>query len=150
MDKFPIADLLPHDHPMVLLDRVVQATAESLTAAVTITADSPFFMAQGVPAWVGIEYMGQAVAAFAGYQARVSQNPVKIGFLVSTRKYESPIGHFPEGSTITITVEPITEASTGLQVFAALLKVDEWTIRANLNVFMPDNASAFLQGESHA
>src|SRR2546426_3960121 len=83
-----IRSLVPHSGPMVLLDRVVSVDEESLCAEVLIRADSMFCAAGGVGAWVGLEYMAQAIAAYAGYGARLRGAPVKIGFLLGSRRYE--------------------------------------------------------------
>ena len=88
MDLPDIRDLLPHSGPMVLLDRLVAADDESLCAEVRIRADSLFFVDGGVGGWVGLEYMAQAIGAFAGYRARLRGEPVRIGFLLGTRRYE--------------------------------------------------------------
>ena len=39
-------------------------------------------------AWVGLEYMAQAIGAYAGYTARLRGEPVRIGYLLGTRRYE--------------------------------------------------------------
>ena len=58
-----IRSLLPHSGPMVLLDRVIAADEESLCAEVRIRENSLFCNADGVGAWVGLEYMAQAIGA---------------------------------------------------------------------------------------
>ena len=78
MDFPDIRSLLPHSGTMVLLDRVVAADADSLCAEVAIRPDSLFCNADGVGAWVGIEYMAQAIAAHAGYLARLRGDAVKV------------------------------------------------------------------------
>ena len=148
MSTFPaLQQLLPHDHPMILLDEVISCDDHSLTASVTIRHDSLFMEPQGVPSWVGIEYMGQAIAAHAGVCARRDGQPVRIGFLVSTRRYEPGCSHFPVGSTLEITVSALTFNTTGLQVFECRITGSEISVAANLNVFVPDDAGVFLQGE---
>ena len=84
-----IRSLVPHAGSMVLLDRVISVEENSLCAEVGIRSDSLFCNADGVGAWVGIEYMAQAIGAYAGYRARLRGEPVKIGFLLGTRRYES-------------------------------------------------------------
>lgn len=146
MNNFPpIHELIPHDVPMVLLDRVVAADDQGLTATVAIRPESLFAEAAGVPAWVGIEYMGQAIAAWAGVRARQRGEQVRIGFLVSTRRYEPGCSHFPAGLELTVHVAPVTDNDVGLQVFQCTLSGPGIKILANLNVYMPENVEAFLQ-----
>src|SRR5450830_981789 len=80
-----IAMLVPHAAPMLLLDRVLRVDAETLCAEVAIRPDSLFYGERGIGAWVGIEYMAQAIAAYAGYHAQQRGEPVKIGFLLGAR-----------------------------------------------------------------
>ena len=80
-----IENYVPHRGVMLLLDRLLQADAESAVAQVTVPRDGLFLQDAGMPAWVGVEYMAQAVAAWAGWQAVQAQQPVKLGFLQGTR-----------------------------------------------------------------
>lgn len=140
-----IRDLMPHDAPMVLLDAIEEVRDNGLTASVTITTESLFVEDDGVPAWVGLEYMGQAIAAHAGIRARRKGEPVQIGFLVSTRRYEPGCACFPVGAQLAISVQAITEGSHGLQVFECTIRGPNIAATANLNVYMPDNIEEFMQ-----
>lgn len=131
---------------MSLLDSIESVGERSLSALVTIREDSLFCEAAGVPAWVGIEYMGQAIAAWAGVGARQRGEPVKIGFLVSCRRYHPPVSYFPLGATLRVTASQVTDSVTGLQVFECSIQHDEMKIQANLNVFMPEDVTEFLEG----
>lgn len=146
--EYNIIDVIPHGQSMSLLDSIEGYSDKSLVAIVTIRDDSLFCDSKGVPAWVGVEYMGQAVAAYAGVGARKSNLPVKIGFLVSTRRYESPCSYFPVGMTLSVSVNQITENITGLQVFDCRIAGKDIEIQANLNVYMPENIQAFFE-EKH-
>lgn len=99
----PIAELLPHAGPAVLLDAVLEQDPDGLRARLRITSQHPYFEpGRGVPAWVGIELMAQAIAAHAGLFARRSQNPPKKGMLLGTRRYEARVSHFAEGSELEV------------------------------------------------
>lgn len=140
-----IRDLVPHDSPMVLLDAVEEVRDNGLTASVTITPQSLFADERGVPAWVGLEYMGQAIAAHAGVRARRDGEPVRIGFLVSTRRYQPGCAYFPLGARLAISVEAITEGDNGLRVFECSIRGAGITTSANLNVYMPNDIEEFMQ-----
>jgi len=144
--NFKMRDLLPHDGSMVLLDQVEAMQDNGLTASVVISEDSLFADAQGVPAWVGLEYMGQAIAAYAGLCARRDGEPVRIGFLVSTRRYHPGCSYFPFGTRLAVSVEAIT-TGPGLQVFECTISGPGIHASANLNVYMPDNIEEFMQEE---
>ena len=103
----PIVDLLPHSGAMVLLDRVISADDDNLCAEVRIHAGSMLATPQGVGAWVGIEYMAQAIAAHAGWKARRRQQPVKVGFLLGSRKYQAGVPYFAPGSVLRVHVHRV-------------------------------------------
>ena len=56
---------VPHRGAMNLLDTVAHRDDLGIEARVRVPAEGLFMDAAGMPAWVGIEYMAQAVAAGA-------------------------------------------------------------------------------------
>src|SRR5262245_61944349 len=96
----PIRDLLPHSGRMVLLDQVLAIDGDGLSAGVELRNDSMFCVNGAVGAWVGLEYMAQAIGAYAGYNARLRGEPIRIGYLLGTRRYDSNQPHFPVGSRL--------------------------------------------------
>ncbi|RXZ37095.1 3-hydroxylacyl-ACP dehydratase [Oxalobacteraceae bacterium CAVE-383] len=154
----PVASLVPHSASMLLLDRVVDADADSLQAEVDITATALFCGEDGVGSWIGIEYMAQAVAAFAGVQAMQQarkqglqdggaheQAPRKIGFLLGSRRYTASRGHFAPGSTLRIHVQRLLQADNGLGSFdCSIAEGGERIASATLTVFQPPDLTAFL------
>ena len=142
-----IRELVPHAGPMVLLDRAVAADADSLCAELTIRPDSLFCGANGVGAWIGIEYMAQAVAAHAGYLARLRGEPVKIGFLLGARRYACTRPVFAIGSVLRIYVQCLLLADNGLGSFECHIDADgEKVASATVSVFQPADANEFLTG----
>lgn len=144
---YTVVDVIPHAKPMSLLDEIVNYDGAELEAGLTIREDSIFFDGKAVPAWVGIEYMGQAVAAFAGVGARVKNKPIKIGFLVSSRRYKSNCSGFPLGAYLRVKAKPITDNETGLRVFECSISGENISVSTNLNVFIPDDVDNFLENE---
>ncbi|HEY4317437.1 MAG TPA: hotdog family protein [Herbaspirillum sp.] len=149
----PIADLVPHTASMLLLDRVVAADADSLQAEVDIHAATLFAGEDGVGSWIGIEYMAQAVAAFAGLQAMLharqnpdsTHKPRQIGFLLGSRRYTASRGHFALGSTLRIHVLRLLQADNGLGSFDChIADGDEHIATATLTVFQPPDLATFL------
>jgi predicted hotdog family 3-hydroxylacyl-ACP dehydratase len=113
----PIEQLVPHDGAMILVDRALSVDQESLVAEVTITAASMFCDGAGVGAWVGIEYMAQAIAAQAGHAALLRGEPVLIGYLLGTRRYHSSVPLFALGSVLHIHVHRALMGENGLSAF---------------------------------
>ena len=144
--NFRILDVVPHQSPMSLLDTLESYSDNTLVSSLTIKEDSLFYEELGVPAWVGLEYMGQTIAAYGGVKARNEGRPVKIGFLVSSRRYESPQSHFKLGSKLKVFVEKVINNPSGLSVFNCSITWSDFIIQANLNVFLPNKVEEFLEG----
>lgn len=148
MDTSDIGQFVLHSGPMRWLDRIVGYGDDWLEAEGTIRPGSPIGDDSGVGAWAGIEYMAQAIAAFAGLRARMRGEPVKIGLLVGTRRYESRWSLFSVGSRLRVRVRHDYSADNGLSVFGCRIICDDVEIAtAVLSVFQPANPEAFLRGE---
>lgn len=107
-----IGALVPHAAPMILIDSVAAQGPASTRSVVHIGEDSMFYEApHGVPAYVGIEYIAQTVAAHAGLHALRRGDPVRIGFLLGTREYKCSETWFRLGSRLTIHVSPLLETT---------------------------------------
>ena len=146
-----IRSLVPHGGAMSLLGRLLAADAETLSAEVAIDAGSMFCAGGAVGAWVGIEYMAQAVAAHAGYGARLRGEPVRVGFLLGTRRYACAVSAFPVGSVLHVQVQRMLQGENGLGAYECRIVdgagADEWA-SATITVFQPDNVEEFLQRSS--
>ena len=144
-----IRSLVPHAGPMLLLDRVVSADADNLLAEVRIRSDSLFCNADGVGVWVGIEYMAQAIAAWAGYIARSRGEPVKLGFLLGTRRYECSRPIFAIGSLLQVHVRRVFQDESGLGSFECYIDDEQGRVAtATVTVFQPHNVNDFLERNS--
>ena len=146
MDMPDIRSLVPHSGRMVLLDRVVSADDESLCAEVEIKRDSLFCSTDGVSGWIGIEYMAQAVAAYAGYSAKLRGEPVKIGFLLGARRYKCSRSSFAIGSILKVYVRRLLIDGNGLASFECRIDDDgmKEIATATLTVFQPPKIEEFL------
>ena len=138
----PIGQLVPHEGTMSLLDRVLSVEGESLVAEVAVGPESLFCDGAGVGAWVGIEYMAQAIAAHAGYTAILRGEPVKIGYLLGTRRYHASVPLFAIGSVLQVHVQRAVQGENGLSAFDCRI-VDSASGAAQatgtITVFQPDS-----------
>ncbi|MDB5772034.1 MAG: beta-ketoacyl-ACP synthase [Burkholderia sp.] len=147
MDLPDVRSLVPHAGQMMLLDRVLSADENNLCAEVVIRSDSMFCGADGVGAWVGIEYMAQAIAAHAGYTARLRGEPVKIGFLLGSRRYECARPAFPIGSVLRVSIRCVLLGDNGLGAFACRIDGDHGVAASGtVSVFQPLDVNEFLNG----
>ena len=131
-----IEELIPHSERMVLLDRIIDFNEQSLAAELTVRDDGLFGDSKTVPAYVGIEYMAQAIAAYAGIQAKQAGEAIKIGFLLGTRRYSSNVSCFTVGTTLTVQVKNIIQDEK-LGVFDCKIYATGIEITANLTVYQP-------------
>lgn len=140
---FPLmGDLLPHAPPMVLLDEVIDWSADSVTTGLTIRPDTPFFVTgQGIACHVGIEYMAQTCGAFAGLEARLAGRPVRLGFLLGTRHYHASAAWLAEGWRITVTATAVFREGP-MGVFDCRIRHgDQEVAVARLTLYQPDEAT---------
>lgn len=144
--RYSFESVVPHTGTMVLLDQIEHWDETGLQASVTIRTDAPFVDANGMPAWVGIELMAQTIAAFGGCCARRASQPVKIGFLVGSRRYIANQAYFPIGAQLQVNVKEIISGEQGLSVFECTLQgPGDISASANINVFQPEDPEQFLQ-----
>lgn len=143
--EFTVDELVPHSGRMSLLSEITGFGEEWLSAAVDITPASMFADEKGVPAWVGLEYMAQAIGAYAGLQERKQGRDPKLGFLLGTRKYSIAVDYFPPGQRVELKVTKNMEAENGLCAFDCELRGEGFEAVASLNIFQPDDADRFLR-----
>lgn len=142
--EFQLHEVVPHSSTMSLLDEIVDYGPDWLQSRVLIHPGSLFATDQGVPSWIGLEYMAQTVAAFAGVQERLQGGAPKIGFLVGTRRYECSRPYFSVGAALSIEVREAFRAENGLGVFVCTLSGEGVQAAANINVFQPDDNTQYL------
>ena len=117
---------------------VVSSTAIALAGCTGLPTRAPI-AEEHMPAWAGIEYMSQAVAAHAGFEARLRGEPPAVGFVLGTRAYASLVAEFPNGCTLSIHVEPQgVEGNFG--AFACAIEIDRVVATAVVNVYLPSLA----------
>ncbi|GGO65896.1 MULTISPECIES: ApeP family dehydratase [Bowmanella] len=148
---YQIEDLIPHRPPMVLIDAMVAYDEQHAKCRVCIHPQVNFFDSalNGVPAHVGMEYMAQTIAAFAGAQARDAGEPISVGFLLGSRKYECLHSHFANGTELLVSVEQLHREASGLGVFDCRIEAAGMVLaQAKINVFQPENASQYVREAS--
>jgi len=146
MIDWPIAGLIPHAGDMILLDGIEQFDDDSLTAHLAVKPLGLLSQADGsLPAWVGVEIMAQAVAAFAGCHARLAGLPVELGFLLGTRHYQCDVERFPAGARLLVRVLRSLQDDNGMGVFECHLDGPGIHAEARLNVYRPPEVARYLQ-----
>lgn len=124
--------LIPHRPPMQLIDRVIAAGTSRLLASAELGAGAPFRSDLGVPACIGLEYLGQSAAAFFSVQALVSVQrgsgdndditSPRPGMLIASRNYRCCEGYFPPETHLLIDLAlNSTVSNSGLVKFSGAI-----------------------------
>ncbi|SDU24042.1 ApeP family dehydratase [Halopseudomonas salegens] len=140
----PVAPYVPHRGDICLLERLLEVNDDYLLAEVIPTENNLFARPQGIPAWVGIEWLAQAVSAWAGVQSALHNQAPQIGFLLGTRRYRCDPLHFAFNQPVRAQIIPDFRADNGLGAFNGCLLDAEGNqlAVATLSVYEPPNADA--------
>ena len=131
----PIGELLPHTPPSLLLDELVQLTADGAVARVRVTEQSLFRESQGVPAIVALEYMAQTIAAFSGARRRDLGLPAQLGLLVGCRRMTLEVEHFRSGDELLVEARHVGSSATLGQFDCAVSCAGTVVARGVLSVY---------------
>ena len=127
--NYNVEKLVSHRAPMLLLDRVIEASQLHAVVEATITRNSNFYRAgQGVPAWVGIEYMAQAIAVIGGVKALEDSDPVPMGYLLGTRNYHCAVPWFDDGCVLWVSCEEEVVDGNGLGAYNCQMAMEPFAI----------------------
>lgn len=149
MDR--VENWIPHRGAMRLIDRVLHVDGEHAVAEVDVPFDGLFVHDGQVPSWVGIEYMAQAVAAWAGARAREQGVAPRAGLLLGTRRYETHCAGFASGATLRIEAHCELMADNGLGQFDCRIRLgDSELASARISVFDPPADADFLRAGGRA
>ncbi|WP_340679977.1 3-hydroxylacyl-ACP dehydratase [Paraglaciecola sp.] len=151
MHNYPIESVLPHAHPMILVDKLVAYSPLSAQCSVQIGTHSNFYNTErnSVPSYVGIEYMAQTIAAYANVLKLDEGGKVSLGFLVSARNYTTEVSEFLLGTELIVNVELILKEANGLSVFDCIIKhADDIVVAAKINVYEPDEPELYLKEQA--
>jgi predicted hotdog family 3-hydroxylacyl-ACP dehydratase len=122
---------------MILLEQMVEIGEQDIFCTLTVHEQMPYADADGnLPAWMGLELMAQATAAWKAYHARNGNAPAEIGFLVGVRLFTAFVPSFQRGSRIEVRVHQVLNTGRMGQV--------EGTIRCGEEVLATAVFSAYL------
>ncbi len=146
-----VENLIPHRGGMRLLDRVLAADEEHAVAEVDVPFDGLFVRDGQVPSWVGIEYMAQTVAAWAGARARGAGGVPRPGLLLGTRRYSTHCDGFPSGARLRVEVRCELIGANGLGQFDCRIEMNgQQVATSRISVLDPPAGSHLLLREGAA
>ena len=151
MKKYNISDLLPHRPPMQLITAVesVDFDAQTLVARVDITKDDLMYDVNigGVPSWISLEYMAQAIGCFIGDED-LEQNPnsvPSVGFVLGSRKLIVNIPTYLVGQSYFIHVVSLFCDKNIANFDCQIYNSDNNLVASGaINVFRPDDIKQFM------
>ncbi|HTP39200.1 MAG TPA: hypothetical protein VMI92_06455 [Steroidobacteraceae bacterium] len=123
VESFTVAQLLPHEGRMLLLEEVLARTDDFIRTALTIRADSVLCDGvAGVPAWVGMEYMAQTACAYCGVEEARAGRPASVSLLLGSRSYTARVPVFPIGTRLIINADLLVRGDDNLVVFRCSIR----------------------------
>jgi len=149
-------DYLPHDAPMLLLERVVNVTDDSATCCVMVSANSPlapFLDAEGnLPGWFALELMAQTVGVWSGWHRhQQGQEAISLGMLLGARELICAAGILPAEKMLSINVNLLMNDDR-FGSFECTIDVEHQTrVTGRVNTFQPTSEelnTLFQQGQS--
>ncbi|MTI11022.1 ApeP family dehydratase [Curvivirga aplysinae] len=135
-------DLLAHEAPMILVDKVVGYNETSIKSVVCINEKAPFLYGDAVPAYIAVEYMAQTIACHKGVLALDLGEDVKIGFLLGTRKLTLSESDFLLGDILEIEASVLYNDGEMAAFECIIMREGVKVSNATLNVYQPDNFDA--------
>jgi predicted hotdog family 3-hydroxylacyl-ACP dehydratase len=149
MNSYRIADVLPYAQPMLLLDELLEFSDEHVSCAVHIRPHTMFCDGgNGVPAWVGIEYMAQAMCAFSGVEeVRAGLKP-SIGLLLGSRLYQAEVEWFGLGSELVVRADLQLRDENNLVAFQCSIHEGARLLaRGDVKAYRPSDVMSVIRGE---
>lgn len=142
-------ELIPHQGPMRLIDRVLSQDEDVVRAEATIPAEGHAFAVEGrgVPVYAGFEMMAQTICAHDGLKRWREGKPPAIGFLLGCRRYAASREWFTAGEVLTIESRQLIEGETASFECRILDRSGNETASGVVNVYRPDDVEAFLRGD---
>lgn len=145
-----LAKYLPHKTPMILIDSLVEITAESVVVKVVVRNDYPFIQDTNtttIGAWLGIEFIAQAAALLSGFTQMNHDETINPGFLLGTRKYISHVPYFNQGDELLISVQRDFQSEEGLAAVTGVISDKQGTklCEAIVTLFQPKHPNDLLK-----
>lgn len=140
-----VEELISHRAPMILIDEITDWGEDFVEAAIYHQRRHSFWDADNrIPAYVGLEYMAQSISAYSGIQAKLADQPIRIGLLLGTRSYQSNVSHFTAGQAIKVRVALDYRNEDNMSVFDCSIVGDTIKIKSLIKAIQPHNIEDIL------
>jgi len=148
-----LLSIVPHRGRMLLLKRVINYNLQEHTieAECQIERDCIFYDSEkeGVPSWVGFEFIAQTVSAFIGIKNR-ERMINNIGLIMSVTQMRIGLPIFQTNSIITIKAKEV-DSMDSVHVFEGEIFLEgEKVLKGKLTVMDVDGEQVVIKKESNA
>jgi predicted hotdog family 3-hydroxylacyl-ACP dehydratase len=133
----PVAELVPHEPPMLLVDELLEWSPDAALVRATIRAGSPFVTLDRMPATILLEHMAQAIAVANGMADRQAGRVAgEVGVLLGTRELELFCDELAVGEVLELRV--VREFADGklARYACTAARAGELLARATINVMI--------------
>lgn len=133
---------LPHDAPMLLLERVLNVSDEQAACRVTVNRHgvlAPFIDASGnLPGWYALELMAQTVGVWSGWHRQQrGEAQISLGMVLGARELKCVAGEFAADSVLDIRISLLVQDQR-LGSFECVITADgEPLASGRVNTFLP-------------
>ncbi|MAF92440.1 MAG: hypothetical protein VX583_01360 [Bdellovibrionota bacterium] len=140
MNFLDVQEYIPHEAPMIVIDRITDMGSDYVECEVEIKEDSFLCNNSQVPSYLGMEFIAQSIAAFSGKIGKDSgEEKPGIGFLIGIRRYQSKTETFKVGDLLKIRAEMVfIEESLG-NFKASIFLGDEELVNTSISTFKPSD-----------
>jgi predicted hotdog family 3-hydroxylacyl-ACP dehydratase len=142
---YRVEDLVPHRGRMLLLDTIDGYGLDWLRAGVVARRDNLFAQADGVPSWVGIEFMAQAASAFGGIEQVQRGEKPSIGLLIGSRYYRAVQTFIPFDTKLDVLAQIAMRDAEDFAAYDCTLSADsELIAECTLKAYRPRDIAPHL------
>lgn len=152
MQYYPASDYLPHEAPMVMIDKVHLVDEEHCICSVQVNQDgilAPFLNNdKALPNFYTIELMAQTIGIWNGYHGMSKDKKPQLGMLLGGRAIKTTLTAFPHLSQLIIQANLVL-SDAKLANFDCQINIDQQCVASGkLNVYEPDHTELqYLVGE---
>lgn len=139
----PIAALVPHRPPMLLVDELVSQEGRTIVCRATIRGDHLFLEEDGaVPALVAVELFAQTAAALVGLLAPPGGPSMQSGALLGSREVRLHTDALRVGDVVDIRCTEAWTIGPAAQIECVLLREGAVIAEGSINVMAGDPEGA--------
>ncbi|WP_294901472.1 3-hydroxy-fatty acyl-ACP dehydratase [Tatumella sp. UBA2305] len=144
-DYLAPGDYLPHQAPMILLEKVISVSEQHAHCQVTVSATgvlAPFLTADGeLPGWFALELMAQSVGVWNGWHnASQQQETVSMGMILGARQLTTASPQFTANAVLDIHTTLLMQDGRVGSFDAVILSAGDEVASGRVNTYQPNQA----------